>query len=174
MNICCKLKIHFSTKKVLCFMLRSNCYYCGTDSLVFTFFVLVLVHSFFSCELSVCPVLNWSAFLPKERVTKIFFCFLNIFYCNSIKPIKKKKNNDVKLDWCVGFFYTTFISFAQMTQSLVSPWKYSHQLCYVVKHEWHPDRNVSSLKYTAIILTVLPKGNMSFKDVFIYAFKKYF
>lgn len=171
MNICCKIKIHFSTKtfSALCWG------QIATTVELILLFSLSLFWSWFtllSCELSVCPVLNWSAFLLKERVTKIFFCFLNIFYCNSIKPIKKI--NEVKLDWCVGCFYTTFISFALKAQSVVSLWKYSRQLCYVVKHEWHPDRNVSGLKYTTVILAVLPKGSMSFKDVFIYAFKKYF
>lgn len=96
MNICCKIKIHFSTKtfSALCWG------QIATTVELILLFSLSLFWSWFSllsCELSICPVLNWSAFLLKERVTKIFFCFLNIFYCNSIKPIKKNQWSKARL-----------------------------------------------------------------------------
>ena len=61
--------------------------------------LFLLFDFFFSCELTVRPVLNWDVFLPKVKVTKTFS--LDIFYCNSIKPIKF---SEVKLHLCVGYY----------------------------------------------------------------------
>lgn len=168
MNICCKIKIHFSTKtfSALCWG------QIATTVELILLFSLSLFWSWFSllsCELSVCPVLNWSAFLLKERVTKIFFCFLNIFYCNSIKPIKKNQWSKARLV-CWLFLHNIHQLCTKGTERCFTVEIFPS----VIQHEWHPDRNVSGLKYTTVILTVLPKGSMSFKDVFIYAFKKYF
>lgn len=91
-------------KKGSLLYVKSNGYCCGIDSLDIAFvFALSSVFSSLWVDSPSCLKLCFS---PKRERDQKSWVSLNVFYCNSVKPIKF---NEVKLHCCVGFYCITFV-----------------------------------------------------------------